>query len=82
LAEISALTGVPTYRIADKDEINIELIKEFNVIGITAGASTPEVLVKDLINFIKKSFSKNITVEILDGAEEKVNFKLPELFND
>lgn len=82
LAEISALTGVPTYRIADKSEINIELIKEFDVIGITAGASTPEVLVKDLISFIKQSCNQNIAVEVLDGAEEKVNFKLPEIFND
>ena len=82
LAEISALTGVPTYRIADKSEINIELIKKFDVIGITAGASTPEVLVKDLISFIKQSCNHNIAVEVLDGAEEKVNFKLPEIFND
>ena len=82
LAEISALTGVPTYRIADKSEINIELIKKFDVIGITAGASTPEVLVKDLISFIKQSCNQNIAVEVLDGAEEKVNFKLPEIFND
>lgn len=82
LAEISALTGVPTYRIADKSEINIELIKEFDVIGITAGASTPEVLVKDLISFIKQSCNQNIAVEVLDGAEEKVSFKLPEIFND
>ena len=82
LAEISALTGVPTYRIADKSEINIELIKKFDVIGITAGASTPEVLVKDLISFIKQSCNQNIAVEVLDGAEEKVNFKLPEIFNN
>jgi 4-hydroxy-3-methylbut-2-enyl diphosphate reductase len=82
LAEISALTGVPTYRISDKDEINLELIKGFDVIGITAGASTPEVLVKDLIRFLRKSFSEKITIEILDGAEEKVNFKLPDLFSD
>ena len=79
LAEISALTGIPTYRIADKYELNIELMKNFNVIGITAGASTPEVLVKDLIKFLRDSFSQNIRVEILDGAEEKVNFKLPDL---
>ena len=79
LAEISALTGIPTYRIADKYELNIELMKKFNVIGITAGASTPEVLVEDLIKFLRDSFSQNITVEILEGAEEKVNFKLPDL---
>ena len=49
LAEISSLTGIPTYRISDKNELNLEFIKKFNVIGITAGASTPEVLVLDLI---------------------------------
>ena len=79
LAEISALTGIPTYRISDKNELNIELIKNYNVIGITAGASTPEVLVKELIKYLKQNFGYNIDVEILDGEQEKVSFKLPEI---
>ena len=79
LAEISALTGIPTYRISDKNELNIELIKNYNVIGITAGASTPEVLVKELIKHLKQNFGYNIDVEILDGEQEKVSFKLPEI---
>ena len=73
---------MPTYRIADKSEINIELIKKFDVIGITAGASTPTLRGQELISFLKKRFYDCITVEILDGAEEKVSFKLPEIFND
>ena len=79
LAEISALTGIPTYRISDKNELNLELIKNYNVIGITAGASTPEVLVKELVNHLKQNFGYNIDVEILDGEQEKVSFKLPEI---
>ena len=79
LAEISSLTGIPTYRISDKNELNLKLIKNYNVIGITAGASTPEVLVKDLIQHIKQNFGYNIDVEILDGEQEKISFKLPEL---
>ena len=82
LAEISALTGVPTYRIADKKELNLELIKDFNVIGITAGASTPEILVEELINYLKNNYLDKITVEVLDGTKEKVNFKLPDLVVD
>ena len=49
------------------------------VIGITAGASTPEVLVKELVNHIKQNFGYNIDVEILDGEQEKVSFNFPEL---
>ena len=37
-----------------------------------------EVLVKDLIKHLKHNFGHNIDVEILDGAQEKVSFKLPE----
>ena len=77
LAEISSLTGVPTYRIADKHEVNLNWFNDIYTIGITAGASTPEVLVKDLIEFLKKQYGKTLIVEVLDGAEEKVNFKLP-----
>ena len=79
LAEISSLTGIPTYRISDHTELNIELIKNYNIIGITAGASTPEILVTDLIKYLKGGFENHIDVEILDGEEEKVSFKLPEI---
>ena len=43
LAEISSLTGIPTYRISDHNELNIESIKNYNIIGVTASASTPEI---------------------------------------
>ncbi len=77
LAEISSLTGVSTYRIADKHEVNLNWFNDVYTIGITAGASTPEILVTDLIDFLKKQYGNTLIVEVLDGTEEKVNFKLP-----
>jgi len=77
LKEISASTGVTTYRISDKKEVKLEWFKDIYTIGITAGASTPEILVEELINFLKSHYGNNIDVEILNGNEEKVNFKLP-----
>jgi hypothetical protein len=35
--------------------------------------------VTDLIKYLKGGFGNNIDVEILDGEEEKVSFKLPEI---
>jgi len=77
LKEISASTGVTTYRISDKKEVKLEWFKDIYTIGITAGASTPEILVEELINFLKSHYGNNIDVEILNGTEEKINFKLP-----
>mgnify|MGYP001462856282 FL=1 len=77
LAEISSLTGVPTYRISDKNEVKFEWFDNAFTIGITAGASTPEILVEELVGFLKEKYGKNIDVEILDGTKEKVNFNLP-----
>ena len=77
LAEISKLTGVTTYRISDKNEVQLEWFNNAYTIGITAGASTPEVLVEELVSYLKNEYGKNIDVEILDGTQEKVNFNLP-----
>tara|TARA_B000000441_G_C21475987_1_gene195509 strand:- start:192 stop:413 length:222 start_codon:yes stop_codon:yes gene_type:complete len=68
---------VPTYRISDKNEVKLEWFDNAFTIGITAGASTPEILVEELVGFLKEKYGKNIDVEILDGTKEKVNFNLP-----
>ena len=53
LAEIASIQGVPSYRISNSNELNYEWVNDANNIGITAGASTPEVLVDDLIGKLK-----------------------------
>ena len=77
LAEISSLTGVPSYRISNVDEVDYEWIKDCNIVGITAGASTPEVLVDELIIYLKSKCGE-ASIEIMEGEEEKVEFKIPE----
>jgi len=77
LSEISSLMGVPSYRISNVSEVDYDWLKDCNIIGITAGASTPEVLVDELISDIKNKCGET-DIEIMEGDEEKVEFKLPE----
>ena len=60
-------------------EIPLNEIKDSMTIGISSGASAPEQLVQNLINEIKKD--RNISIEEITVAEEKVIFKLPKELN-
>ena len=48
LAEISQKTGKPTYHIETESEIDVNALSEANCIGITAGASTPNWVIKKI----------------------------------
>jgi len=56
-------------------EIPIEALNNSKTIGISSGASAPEGLVQNLLNKVKKD--REVTVEEVIVAEEKVIFKLP-----
>ena len=60
-------------------EIPFEEIKNSMSIGISSGASAPEQLVQNLINQIKKD--RDVSIEEITVAEEKVIFKLPKDLN-
>ena len=76
LREIAADTGVATYLIEDASHLEPQLLEGVEAVGITAGASTPEELVIELIDRMRSY--RDIEVEVLDGEEENVQFKLPE----
>ncbi|MBC5996698.1 4-hydroxy-3-methylbut-2-enyl diphosphate reductase [Romboutsia ilealis] len=44
---------VPTFAVETKDELDINELKKFNIIGVTAGASTPDWIITEVINFIE-----------------------------
>ncbi|MFL2877723.1 MAG: 4-hydroxy-3-methylbut-2-enyl diphosphate reductase [Candidatus Pelagibacter sp.] len=60
-------------------EIPVKELKNSNIIGISSGASAPEQLVQNLLNEVKKD--REITIEEVIVAEEKVVFKLPKELN-
>ena len=61
--------------IDDANELDWALLKEYQTIGITAGASAPEYLVQDLLNQLKSRYD-NIKIMDVKVEYEKVNFKL------
>jgi 4-hydroxy-3-methylbut-2-en-1-yl diphosphate reductase len=75
LREIGVECGVPSYLIADESELDLDWIRGMRVVGITAGASAPEVLVEAVI--AKIDAMERVEVKFMQGVEENIQFKLP-----
>jgi len=75
LREIGTEVGVASYLIADGSELNPEWLKDARAVGITAGASAPEVLVDDVIETLRRIGP--VAVSVLPGREETIEFRLP-----
>ncbi|HEU4622297.1 MAG TPA: 4-hydroxy-3-methylbut-2-enyl diphosphate reductase [Burkholderiaceae bacterium] len=75
LRELGEKRGVPSYMVDSADDIRPEWLVGKKRIGLTAGASAPEVLVQQIVVRLKALGVK--TVRALDGVEEGVTFKLP-----
>ncbi|MDR5761676.1 4-hydroxy-3-methylbut-2-enyl diphosphate reductase [Caballeronia sp. LZ035] len=75
LREIGAESGVPSYLVADGSEIRPEWFADVQTVGITAGASAPEEMVKHVIDALRAFGPVEVTT--MNGREEKVEFKLP-----
>jgi 4-hydroxy-3-methylbut-2-en-1-yl diphosphate reductase len=76
LREIGAAAGVPAYLIEDAEELDVEWLAGASTVGVSAGASAPEVLVQELLDRLGTLF--NTQVETLFGVEERVQFRLPD----
>jgi 4-hydroxy-3-methylbut-2-enyl diphosphate reductase len=75
LREIGTEVGVPSYLVADGSEVNPEWLRDARTVGITAGASAPEVLVDDVIEALRRIGP--VSVSLLPGREENIEFRLP-----
>ena len=80
LVEVAKKSGCLNSRlIHSESQIPYEEIKNSNTIGISSGASAPEILVDDFINNLKNKFSININeIEII---KENVVFRVPKKLN-
>ena len=80
LVEVAKKSGcVNSLLIHSQSEIPYELIEKSSTIGISSGASAPEILVNNFINNLKERFKVNIDeVEVI---KENVVFKIPKKLN-
>ena len=80
LVEVAKKSGCKNaHLIHSESEIPYDEIEKFNTIGISSGASAPEILVENFINALKNKFTININeVEII---KENVIFKVPNKLN-
>ncbi len=75
LVEVCEKSGVPAYLIDDESEVENAWLQGVETVAITAGASAPEHLVEELIDFLKlQGFGK---LELMEVKEEDVRFSLP-----
>ncbi len=80
LRELGEQCGVPSYRIESAEDIDLSWLENIDVVGVTAGASAPEVLVQDVIEFLKEHGAVSFEEYVVE--EEHVEFLLPaELLN-
>src|SRR5918995_4518028 len=70
LREIGEEVGLPSYLIADGSELDPKWLDGAKVIGLTAGASAPEVLVDDVIDRLRRLGP--VEVSIMDGRQERI----------
>ena len=75
LRELSDRMGTPAYLIDGAEDLQPEWFTPDSVIGVTAGASAPEVLVRGVIDCLR-SWGAQV-VEELDGRPENVTFSMP-----
>jgi len=75
LREIGDEVGIPSYLIANADEIEQAWLDSVARVGITAGASAPEELVQGVVTRLGEL--ADAAVSTMDGVEETITFKLP-----
>jgi len=75
LREVAQNEGVAAYMVDNADELKAEWVAGQGVVGVTAGASAPEVLVRQVVEKLVGLGAKS--VRELEGAVENVTFPLP-----
>jgi 4-hydroxy-3-methylbut-2-enyl diphosphate reductase len=72
---VAALLGVPSHLIDDASELQAEWLQDKRRVGLTAGASAPDILVQGVIARLRELGA--ISVRSLEGEPETMKFPLP-----
>ena len=76
LVEVCRNAGVPSYLIDDESELDPAWLSNVDTVAVTAGASAPEHLVQNLIQFLQNRYAFG-SVQEVEVKEEDVRFSLP-----
>ena len=80
LVEVAKKSGCPNSQlIHSESEIPYDIIENSNIIGISSGASAPEILVDNFINELKNRFT--VSIDEVEIIKEDVVFKIPKKLN-
>lgn len=80
LVEVAERLGTPAYLIQRADEIDSDWLRGVQTIGLTAGASAPEKLVREVVDQLSEW--RDIEETTISAAEENMIFKLPRQLMD
>lgn len=75
LAEVARKLGVPAYMVDMPEDLRPEWLQNATTVGLTAGASAPDVIVQGVIARIKELGA--VSVRSMDGIKETIRFPLP-----
>ena len=75
LAEVARRSGVPAQLLQRADEIDFAWLDGVRTLGLTAGASAPEILVRELVDALKTRF--DVAERQVETTVETMSFKLP-----
>ena len=75
LAEVARRSGVPAELVERADKVDFEWLEGVRTLGITAGASAPEILVRELVEHLATRF--DVTEQQVETTVETMSFKLP-----
>ncbi|RJP67970.1 MAG: 4-hydroxy-3-methylbut-2-enyl diphosphate reductase [Comamonadaceae bacterium] len=75
LREVAARAGVPAILVQDRHEIQPAWLRGASRVGVTSGASTPEVLVQGVVDALQAQQAGPVVQ--LPGVREEVSFRLP-----
>jgi 4-hydroxy-3-methylbut-2-enyl diphosphate reductase len=78
LKDLAIESGAEAYLIDNETFIKKEWLNNIKNIGITAGASAPEILVEKVIEKLQELLNNNCKLQLMEGKKETIRFSLPE----
>jgi 4-hydroxy-3-methylbut-2-enyl diphosphate reductase len=81
LVEVGRAAGCPYAQLVQRaTDIDWRALETVNAIGVTAGASAPEVLVNEVIDAFRSRFE--VRLELVETAQENIEFKVPRVLRE